>query len=85
MKMIKVIVDEIPSDCLSCMFMGIYTPDKGTDWEGWDEHYCDLLGSEVAGDGRPLWCPLITEHELLKQVVSPFNKWEETETWEIGE
>ena len=34
---------------------------------------------------RPDWCPLITEHELLKQVVSPFNKWEETETWEIGE
>jgi len=44
MKIIKVIVDEIPSGCSSCMFMGIYTPDKGTDWEGWDEYYCDLLG-----------------------------------------
>ena len=64
MKIIKVIVDEIPSGCSSCMFMGIYTPDKGTDWEGWDEYYCDLLGSEVAGDGRPLWCPLTGEDDV---------------------
>jgi hypothetical protein len=33
---------------------------------------------EEGFDGRPDWCPLITETDLLKQVASPFSKWEYT-------
>jgi len=59
MKIIKVIVDEMPKTCLDCDFLRTYTPHKGTDWEGCDEHYCDFIGEEVVGDGRSDWCPLM--------------------------
>jgi hypothetical protein len=79
MKVIKVVVDELPEDCLLCSFLRHYTPHKNTDWEGCDELYCDLIGEEVAEDGRPDWCPLITQQELLRRVASPFNDWDDSE------
>jgi hypothetical protein len=64
MKVIKVVVDELPSGCGDCMFVNIYTPDKGTDWEGCEIYFCNITGEEVIYDARPDYgCPLVLESE----------------------
>ena len=63
MRIIKVIVDEMPGCCGDCDWSRCFTPSKGTDWEGTDEYICDFRGEEVVFDTRPDWCPLVVEPE----------------------
>ena len=74
MIVIKVIVDEMPEDCLLCKFLRHYTPHKNTDWEGCDELYCDIRGEEVAEDGRPDWCPLELEDTYNMNLMYAYLK-----------
>jgi hypothetical protein len=68
MKVIKVVVDELPKDCPDC------------DWSNIGD--CFLVGRQHdcnCYDRRPDWCPLITQQELLRRVASPFNDWDDSE------
>ena len=63
MKVISVIVDEVPESCNECMYQyyGAYGGDM----------YCCVAGKGLnAGTSCPDWCPLVTEsdYKALPQV-----------------
>lgn len=73
MNVIKVIVDELPKGCNDCPFLVVGS-----------RLMCIINREKVADNAyepmpRPNWCPLIADADLLKQVASPFSKWEESE------
>jgi hypothetical protein len=70
---------KLPKKCIECPF-GYMGDLKGV---------CNAMSKtgsrpitikrEVYFSARPDWCPLVTGAELLKQVASPFSKWEEND------
>jgi hypothetical protein len=81
MKVIKVIVDELPESCGCCPYT-IYDAEL-------DGDICmAMISGEIdnrlytsiyTANPRPVWCPLITTDKLLSDVQSPFRNWEESE------
>ena len=58
MKIIKVIVDEVPESCFECVFEAI--------------EMCSLMYEELDStryDHRPNWCPLIKKEQSVKAVL----------------
>jgi hypothetical protein len=56
MKVIKALVDELPSGCVECRFMGRDS----------QLGYCPIAGEELETSyctARPDWCPLVLESE----------------------
>ena len=74
MKIIKVIVDELPESCFHCR--GAYDdPVNG--------YMCNVMIKVLYPkddfDKRPDWCPLVTQEQVLRDFASPFANWEESE------
>lgn len=77
MKIIKVIVDELPEGCRLCQFRLYDTIYR--------MHICNLTGQEiddliVEKQTRPEWCPLMTHKRLLH-----LWRYAETGDWESEE
>ena len=64
MKMIAVIVDELPDTCHKCIFI----PRESIGWSGNIVEYCVLLEKPLAEGARRPDCPLV---EQPKPIVKP--------------
>ena len=63
MKILKVIVDEVPDGCLYCDLSSVWDSTKSK---------CRLNGKKLFYENkseRPDWCPLVAEASLEKEVV----------------
>ena len=75
MKILKVIVDEVPEGCGDCRFVNIHTPGKGTDWEECEIYHCELTGEEVINDARPDYgCPLVDNFMTLDEFQAALDE-----------
>ena len=76
MKILKVIVDKVPSGCAECKFFDInYNYELRTDF-GREVRLCTLNTVELgifAGVGRPDWCPLVLEGEMVIVIGEPLR------------
>jgi hypothetical protein len=77
MKMIAVIVDELPDTCHKCIFK----PAEEIGWKGNTVDYCVLLEKPMAEGARRLDCPLFEEFKpMVNPDISEFiRKYEEGE------
>ena len=75
MKMIAVIVDELPDTCYRCIFK----PAEDIGWSGNIVEYCVLLEKPLEEGARRLDCPLLEEFvPMVKPDISEFiRKYEE--------
>jgi hypothetical protein len=80
MKVIKVIVDELPKNCVDCWFGQTLSYDPNDDFEFIYYEYCLVMDKDnYDRSSCPDWCPLRTLEQALRDCASPFAKWEESE------
>jgi len=82
MKILKVVVDELPKSCSDCPYP--YGVQNEIDW------FCGIMQTAAEEDemgetddysannyrDRPDWCPLRTQEQTLRDYASPLANWE---------